>query len=365
MAGGFDYTARLDMVRAELQRRQVDAALLSVGRDLLYCTGYEATALERLTMAVIPAVGEPVLVVPELEAPRVTRREDAFTVRSWAETEDPVDIIAALVGRPRRLAIGNETWSVFLLALQHHHPETVFIPAAEVTAPLRIHKSDAEIDHLRAAAAAADRVVAALRNTVFSGRSERDIAETVERMTVDEGHDVKGFAIVAGGADAASPHHEPGRRVLRPGDGVVVDFGGRVAGYYSDTTRMFHIGEPGTEYIEAYDALRAAQQAGVEAVRPGVAAAEIDDAARRVLDDAGYGEYFIHRTGHGIGLDVHEAPYLVAGNRRRVEAGMTFSIEPGVYIPGRFGMRIEDIVAVTSAGSERLNRSPRDLAVVG
>ena len=184
-------------------------------------------------------------------------------------------------------------------------------------------------------------------------------------MTVDEGSDVAGFQIVASGPNSASPHHEAGSRVIAEGDSVVVDFGGKVAGYCSDTTRTFHVGEPSAEYVEVYDVVRSAQEAGVASAGPGVPAQAVDAAARAIIEQAGYGDYFIHRLGHGIGLDVHEDPYLVDGNDALLEAGMVFSIEPGVYLPGRFGVRIEDIVVCTSGGVERLNRSSHDLRVVG
>ncbi len=181
---------------------------------------------------------------------------------------------------------------------------------------------------------------------------------------MEEGHDVAAFAIVASGPNAASPHHEPTDRVLERGDTVVADFGGSIGGYFSDTTRTFSVGEPSAEVSAAHDALQRAQQAGLEAVRPGVTAEEIDGATRRVLADAGFAEWFIHRTGHGIGLEVHEEPYLVAGNPQPLQPGMVFSVEPGIYVPGRFGMRIEDIVVVTTAGGRRLNESPHLLRVV-
>ena len=360
-----DYAARIDRARSLMTERAIDVLLLSVGADLPYFTGYEAMPLERLTMLVVPGDGEAILVVPRLEAPRVVPRADAFTVIPWDETDDPVALVAAHVGTPTAALLGDQTWAVFLLALQRTMPKTAFAPATPLTRELRMRKDPAEIALLRAAAEATDRVVAALEGMEFSGRTERELSEAVQALTRAEGHDLAGFAIVASGPNSASPHHEASHRVIEEGDTVVVDFGGRWRGYCSDTTRTFVVGEPSAEVAEAFAVLETAQAAGRTAVRPGVAAEEVDRATRGVIDAAGFGDRFIHRTGHGIGLEVHEHPYIVEGNRERLEAGMTFSIEPGIYVPGRFGMRIEDIVACAVGGVDELNRSPRGLRQVG
>jgi Xaa-Pro aminopeptidase len=227
-----------------------------------------------------------------------------------------------------------------------------------------MRKDAAEIDALRRAAHATDRVVDRLRRVRFAGRTEAELSRLVAEMTIEEGHQEASFAIVASGPNGASPHHEAGDRVIEIGDSVVIDFGGTVDGYGSDTTRNFAVGEPTADYRRAFAVLQEAQAAAVAAVRPGTSAQDVDRAARRVIQEAGYGDYFIHRTGHGIGLDAHEHPYIVEGNQLALEQGMTFSIEPGIYLPGRFGMRIEDIVAVTKNGVERLNQSPRELIAV-
>ena len=342
----------------------VDVLLASVGADLPYLTGYEAMPLERLTMAVIPRDGGAVLVVPQLEAPRVVPQANAFAIRPWGEIEDPVAIVAELVGGRSRVAITDQTWSVFLLGLQRALPNATFSSARPLSAALRIRKEAREIDLLQQAAHAVDRVAGRLAGMRFSGRSERSLSEQVAAMTVEEGSDIATFRIVASGPNGASPHHEPTDRIVQPGDSVVVDFGGKVGGYCSDTTRTFHVGEPTAEYREVYEVVRRAQQAGVEAAAPGVPAEAVDAAARTVIGDAGYGEFFIHRLGHGIGLEAHEDPYLVAGNGDPLAPGMAFSIEPGIYLPGRFGVRIEDIVVCAADGAERLNESSRELVVV-
>jgi Xaa-Pro aminopeptidase len=355
-----DLAGRVDRARRVLEQHGLDALLLSVGSDLPYLTGYRAMPLERLTMAVVTADGPVSLVVPELEAPRVARRDDLLTVMPWGETSDPIALVAAAAGDAAACALGDETWSVFLLALQEAMPGCRFVPAAPLMATLRMRKDAAEIDALRRAAEAADRVVARLRDHRFAGTTERALAGEIAAMTVAEGHDAATFTIVASGPNSASPHHEPGDRVIASGDAVVVDFGGTVDGYNSDTTRTFHVGRAGEEYLAVHATVRRAQEAALAAVRPGVAAGEVDRTARRIIEDAGHGEHFIHRTGHGIGLDVHEHPYLVADGPVPLEPGMTFSIEPGIYLPGRFGVRIEDIVVVGSDGAVALNTSTHE-----
>jgi Xaa-Pro aminopeptidase len=301
--------------------------------------------------------------MPELEAPRV--EDGPFRLRAWNEIHDPIEIVAGLAKGVNTAAIGDQTWSVFLLRLMEHLPTTTFISATSVTRPLRAIKDPTEVDALRRAAIGADRVVERLRNEKFSGRTERELSRHIAALTVEEGHDQATFWIVASGPNGASPHHEPTDRIMGPGDLVVVDFGGKVRRYGSDCTRTFSIGSPTNEQVEVHATVLAAQQAATAAVGPGVAAESIDNVARMVINEAGYGEYFIHRTGHGIGLDAHEHPYLVEGNSEPLDPGMCFSIEPGIYLPGKFGVRIEDIVTVTNDGVETLNQADRSLIVVG
>lgn len=355
---------RQSRARTAMADAGVDALLLSVGADLPYFTGYEAMPLERLTMLVLPRDGEAVLVVPEIEAPRVTDL-GACSVRPWPEAADPIELVAAAVGGARTLAVGDRTWSQFTLALQAALPGTAWRPASTVTAPLRELKDASEIAALRVAAHAVDAVVAEMRERPFAGRTEADVSrELVDRMLA-HGHDRPNFAIVGSGPNGASPHHDAGERVIVTGDVVVCDFGGTLAGYCSDITRMFSVGEPSAEVADTYAALAGAQELAVQAARVGVPLEEIDAVARRALAPAGLADAFIHRIGHGIGLEEHEEPYLVAGNTRPLRAGHAFSVEPGVYFPGRFGMRLEDIVVATDAGPDRLNEASRELAVVG
>ena len=358
----FDYTGRVKGLQERMGGAGIDVALLSVGADLPYFTGYEAMPSERLTVLVVPVSGEPVLFMPELEAPRV--RPGGIEIRAWGETDDPVRL-ASSTTTPTRVAVGDHMWSVFLTRFQKHWTAAEWIPASEVTGELRMRKDAAEIDLLRQAAHAVDRVMAIATDVRFSGRTEVDVAHDLARLTLEEGHDSADFTIVASGPSCASPHHEPGERTIEEGDLVLCDFGGRLSGYCSDSTRTFVVGEPNAEEAEIHSVVAAANQAGHEAVGPGVACQDIDRAARKVIEDAGYGEFFIHRTGHGIGLEVHEHPYIVEGNDRVLEPGMSFSIEPGIYLPDRFGVRIEDIVVCTDGGGESLNRSDRGLVPVG
>jgi len=341
----------------------IDAMILPGGADLLYLVGYRAMPLERPTLLVLGGEGPPTLLVPELEVPRVVA-SPAFVIRPWAETDDPLRMAAAAAGDASVVAVGDQMWARHLLALERLLPGARFVPASQVMTSLRIVKDAAELDLLRSAAQAADRVVPVLAEQTFTGATERELADLVAAQLLENGHDEVDFAIVASGPNAASPHHETADRIVGRGETVVVDFGGGWAGYRSDTTRTFHTGPVSDEVCRAYEILRRAQAAAVAAARPGRRAAEIDAAARDVIDAAGLGAYFIHRTGHGIGLETHEEPYLVAGSNRILEPGMVFSIEPGIYLPGRWGMRIEDIVAVTGDGVECLNESDRRLYLV-
>ena len=352
-----DYLSRLDRVRRAMADNGVDAALLSVGHDLPYLTGYHAMPLERLTMLVVGRTGVPVMVVPRLEVPRVTPVPGVFSVVPWDETEDPVKIVADALGDARVIAVGDQMWARFLVELLPHVGGVRFVRAVDVVGALRVSKDQSEIDALAAAGAAADRVATQLQSGAIPlvGRTEAQVSADLSARLLAEGHDVVNFAIVAAGENAASPHHHPGSRVIRAGEIVLCDFGGTMNGYCSDITRCVYTGEPSAEVRDAYAVLFAAQHAGVSAAVVGAACEDVDAAARAVIDDAGYGEYFVHRTGHGIGMEAHEEPYMVKGNRRAIEAGFAFSVEPGIYVPGKWGMRLEDIVVATDAGPQSMN----------
>jgi Xaa-Pro aminopeptidase len=348
----------------------VDVLLLSLGADLPWLTGYEAMPLERLTMLVLPRDGDAVLVVPRLEAPRVEERPEVFRLRPWSETEDPVGIVAGLIGPGAgvHVAIADRAWVTFLLQLQSWLPAAHWCPASVVTGPLRAVKDAAEIEALARASAGADRVATQLiRGEIpLIGRTEAEVSADISRRLRAEGHQKVNFAIVGSGPNSASPHHEPGARVIDRGEPVVCDFGGTMDGYCSDITRTVWTGPAGPpdEYVDLYGVLQEAQEAGVAAAVVGMPCQEVDAVPRRRIEEGGYGPFFVHRTGHGIGREEHEDPYLVHGNRDRLRAGEAFSIEPGIYLDGRYGARIEDIVVATDGGPRPLNFVDHGLAVV-
>lgn len=346
----------------------VDAVLLSLGADLPWLTGYEAMPLERLTMLVIPSDEEATLVVPRLEAPRVAEVPEVFGLRPWSEDQDPVGIVAELVGSRSRLAVSDRTWARFVLALQEALPTASWRMATAVTGPLRAVKDAEEIGALAAASAAADRVARALVSGEIAlvGRSEREVSQELGRRLLAEGHDRVNFAIVGSGPNSASPHHEPGSRLIGADEAVVCDFGGTMDGYCSDITRtVWTGGTVAPEFAELYVVLQDAQSRGVDSARIGKTCESVDRAARDTIAAGGYGEAFIHRTGHGIGVEEHEDPYIVAGNPTVLVEGHAFSVEPGIYLAGRFGARIEDIVVASGDGPRSLNTVDHGLAVVG
>jgi Xaa-Pro aminopeptidase len=349
----------------------VDVCLLSVGPDLPWLIGCEAMPLERLTMLVVPRDGDATLVVPRLEVPRVEPRPDEFSILAWGELDDPVAIVGDLMGSASTAAIGDRTWARFLVALQRTRPGVAFTTTSGIIGPLRAVKDAAEIDALRVAAAAVDRIAADLHagHIPLIGRTEAQVSADLGRRILDEGHQRVNFAIVAAGENAASPHHDAGSRVIRAGEVVLCDFGGTMigddgVGYCSDITRCVYTGEPPAEFGELYDVLFAAQAASVRAAVVGAPCEAVDAAGRDVIAAAGYGEHFIHRTGHGIGVEAHEDPYIVAGNTTPLVPGHAFSIEPGIYIPGRWGARLEDIVVAAPAGPDSLNLTNHHLVVV-
>lgn len=356
----------MDRARAALAAAGYDAMLIGAGADLLYLTGYDALPLERMTLLVVPVVSDPFLIVPELERLRAEAFVDGIQILTFGETDEPVTLVRdrLTVNTGSRIAISDRLWAMFVLPLQLALRGATWSPASSLLRPLRMVKDAKELDALARAGAAADRVAAALTQEKVSGRTEREVSRWISDALVDAGTARVNFAIVAAGQNAASPHHEPSDRVIKPGDALVCDFGGTLDHYCSDITRTFFVGDPPRAFEHLYGVLHAAQEAACIAVKPGVAAEDVDAAARTIIAEAGYGDYFIHRTGHGIGLEEHEHPYIVSGNREPIEEGMTFSVEPGIYIPGSFGARIEDIVACDAAGVRRLNNASHDLHVL-
>lgn len=361
---------RLADAQAQMRTTGIDAMFVGPSADLRYLTGYHALPLERLTLLIVPADGDVSLVVPDLEAPRAEQSgAPSFAeLVTWGETDDPFDRVmdrlrAAGTASDGTYAVQDRLWSAFTLRLQERLPGAGWVPGASVMRPLRIVKGPDEVAALREVGAAIDHVHALVPQLLRAGRTEREVGHDIAELILGS-HDEVNFVIVASGSNGASPHHETGDRPLEAGDAVVVDIGGRLDGYCSDETRNYAIGHVPDGYAELHAALEQAQDAAVEATRPGVTAESIDAAARDLLDDRGYGHLFVHRTGHGIGVEEHEDPYIVGGNSEPVAPGMAFSIEPGIYDRGRYGARIEDIVVVTDEGVERLNHRPRGLQVV-
>ena len=359
--------ARLELAATATARAGLRALLLTPGPDLRYLTGYDAKQLERLTCLAVPAEGDPFLVVPRLEKPAAEASPAGglgLEIIGWDETDDPYALVASRLPGTGAVGLADRMWAMMVLRLAGALPGTKQVLASTVLSQLRMRKSAAEVAALREAGAAIDRVHERVPGWLRPGRTEREVAADILNAILAEGHAQADFAIVASGPNAASPHHEPSGRELTRGDVVVVDIGGTMpSGYCSDCTRTYAIGSPPAEFAAYYQLLKDAQEAACAAVRPGVSAEAVDTAARGPISAAGYGEFFFHRTGHGIGLEPHEDPYIVQGNGLALEPGMAFSVEPGIY-PGPHGARIEDIVVCTASGAERLNNTTRDLVVV-
>jgi Xaa-Pro aminopeptidase len=359
----------LDRIRRtaeEAMAEGVAAVIVAPSPDLSYLAGYDPPPYERLTLLVIRPGTDAVLLVPTLERPLALTSPVGRVVEvvGWTDGDDPYEIAAGLLPSDALVATGDRMWASHVLGLQRAIPDASFTTASPVISRLRSVKDADELAAISRAARGADEAFRQICGMPFEGRHEVDLAEDLSDLLVRNGHRRADFSIVASGPNSASPHHEPGARTVRARDVVVMDFGGELGGYFSDTTRTVVVGEPPPGLSEVYETVRAAHDAALATVRPGVAAQDVDRAARGVIDAAGYGQRFIHRTGHGIGLEVHEPPWIVEGNEVELRSGMTFSVEPGVYLEDRFGVRIEDIVAVSDDGVDRLNRSTRDLQVV-
>ncbi|MEU1484712.1 aminopeptidase P family protein [Streptomyces sp. NPDC005752] len=363
-----------DVYRARMARA-VDSAgaaglagvLVAPGPDMVHLTGYRPTAdTERLTLLVLRAGHDPVLVVPALEAADAERAAGApaLTLRDWTDAANPYTLTAGLLHAEGRFGISDNAWALHLLALRQLLPDTSYVSFTDALPMLRAVKDTAELERLAAAGAAADATYEQILKVRFSGRRESDVAADLAALLIEHGHSQVDFTVVGSGPNGADPHHEAGDRTIEQGDMVVLDFGGLKHGYGSDTSRTVHVGEPTAEEQRVHDVVREAQEAGCGAVRPGAACQDVDRAARAVITEFGYGERFIHRTGHGIGVTTHEPPYMIEGEEQPLVPGMCFSVEPGIYLPGRFGVRIEDIVTVTETGGRRLNTTARELAIV-
>ncbi|MDJ0380273.1 aminopeptidase P family protein [Streptomyces sp. G-G2] len=361
-----DYAARMAAAARSAADAGLAGLLIAPGPDLTHLTGYRPVDTERLTLLVLAAGQDPVLVVPTLEAPDAAKAAGAgaLTLRDWTDGKNPYGVTAPLLDVSGRFGVSDNTWALHLLGLQREVPTTSYVPLTDALPMLRAVKDERELARLEAAGAAADAAYARILGVRFAGRRETEVAADLAALLREYGHSQVDFTVVGSGPNGANPHHEAESRVIEHGDMVVLDFGGLKHGYGSDISRTVHVGEPTAEEQRVHDIVREAQRAASEAVRPGIACQDVDRAARAVITEFGYGERFIHRTGHGIGVTTHEPPYMIEGEEQLLVPGMCFSVEPGIYLPGRFGVRIEDIVTVTGDGGRSFNNAPRELAVV-
>jgi Xaa-Pro aminopeptidase len=362
-----DFAARMSRVVSAAVAKGLAGVIVTPGPDLVWLTGYRPTAItERLTLLVLTPDNQPTLLVPVLERPDAEAAEGAGSVSlvDWKDGTDPYDVAGPLLRPKGEFGISDSAWAMHLLGLQRVLPKSSYRSLTESLPMMRAVKDSNELMRLAAAGEAADSTYGEIVQRRFAGRRETEVAADLAGLLREFGHEQVDFTVVGSGPNGANPHHEAGDRVIEPGDAVVLDFGGLRFGYGSDTTRTVCVGEPTAEIREVHEVVRLAQQAGVDAVRPGVTCQEIDRAARKIITDAGYGERFIHRTGHGIGVTTHEPPYMVEGEEQPLVPGMCFSVEPGIYLAGRFGVRIEDIVTVTEDGGKRLNNTDHGMRVV-
>jgi Xaa-Pro aminopeptidase len=362
------HRSRLAAAAMAARDRGIDALLITPSPDYVYLLGYAAPALERLTCLVVRAEGPAALVLPRLEHPLAVHQlgeiATALDVVPWDETDDPFWLLRSIVHPARRVGLQDQMWARFVLRIRAALDPAETVEAGPAMSSLRRIKTPDEVERLRAAAVAADDAMRAIIGERLAGRTEAEVSRHVRELLLANGHDLADFAIVASGPNSASPHHTAGERVIGGGDAIVLDIGGSRGGYCSDTTRTAFVGEPPPAFDELYSVLRTAQAAACDAVRPGVPCSTIDATARDIISNAGFGDAFIHRTGHGIGLEGHEEPYIVAGNDEPLQPGHAFSVEPGIYLEGVWGARIEDIVICTEAGGERLNTTPTEIFVV-
>lgn len=361
-----DYGARREKIVAALARRRIDLIALSPGDNLRYLLGYTPHPDERPCYLVLTVSGEGLFLVPALNESQARAHSD-LPVLSYADADGPAAALAELARRTglakaNRVAVDDAMRADFLLLLQRQAASAEFVPAGpDLVNPLRMRKEPAERERLRAAAALADQAVLAAVAALRPGVTERKVAAAVADSFATAGAEQTLFALVAAGPNGAFPHHDTSGRAIGAGEPVVLDLGCRLEGYASDITRMAVIGEPPADYRAVHETVERAVQAALAEARPGRRARDVDAAARRVIEAAGYGEYFTHRTGHGIGLTGHEAPWITGTSDSVLEEGMAFSIEPGIYLPGRFGVRLEEIVIIEGDGCRVLSRLPRDL----
>ena len=364
------YENRIAKAQGLMAELGVDLMALSLGSNMLYLSGFSDKPGERLLLLLVSREGDPIFLVPELYADQVCQTSPFEDMRVWKDADDPAALLKRIASdlgleESPRVLVDDSMWATFLLILETTLPQANFDLASQVMTPLRMQKTPDEIEHMSQAGAIADQAFEEILKLKVSRMIELELTTALEEAMKEKGAEKIAFeTLVASGPNSALPHYRAGQREIEPGDVVILDFGCRIHGYCSDISRTIVCGEPSNEMRTIYEIVEAAQEQAVQAVKPGSEAQAIDRAARGEITQAGYGDQFIHRTGHGIGLDVHEAPYIVEGNDLKLEEGMTFSVEPGIYLPSEFGIRIEDIIVITEAGATRLNTSTHALQVV-
>jgi Xaa-Pro aminopeptidase len=363
------YQARLERVQQAMQAQGLDYLFLSISPDLFYLTGFTSFVSERLHLLVIPPAGRPSIVFPDFEKDMIGHLASWIDIVGWTESEDPIDHVCDALApadrqSPVTIAISDHTRAVFLLRMQAALPQARFVPSSRIIGPLRRAKDAHELQILKEAQALAVEAVKRLVEQPFAGRTEKQVAAELSHHLEAVGFESIMGVLLASGPNGAVGHLAPTDRRIQVGEPVVIDLGAAYEGYFADITRTVHVGPPNGEFLRVFDVVRQANQAALDAIRPGATCESIDRAARRVIEQAGYGEFFTHRLGHGIGIEVHEEPYMVEGNPLPLELGMAFSDEPGIYLPGRFGCRLENIVAVTETGGIKLTEYTHDPIIV-
>lgn len=364
-----DYLARWRALRERAREVGANALIVGGGSDLHYLTGHDGHSYERLTAVVASADSDArpaALITPKLEAERIAAMPEVFTISPWEDSEDPIELAIANLPEVGSVLVSDDLHAHHLLALQSARPGLSFRALNQALGGMRAVKTGAERRALRTVGALADKVHQQIRDgeVPLVGRTELDVKQDIHDRLLAAGHDTVVFIIVASGPNSASPHHHPGDRVIQPNEMVLFDFGGTYEGFTSDTTRCVFTGPIPDEVADAWSSLVDAQEAAFQAAQPGNRLCDVDSAARTALTEDGYGAEFIHRTGHGIGTEVHEHPYVTGSNAAPIVEGNAFSIEPGIYRVGEWGMRLEDIVVIETDGPVRCNSTDRTLPSV-
>ncbi|MBX3539835.1 MAG: aminopeptidase P family protein [Chelatococcus sp.] len=358
---------RVSSLQDGLTQHGVDLAIIAPSAEMYHLIGRKLPLTERFNAVLLPRSGRPRIIVPRLQVPLVQDLARIFDVEAWGETDSPLARVAAYgedIGA-RTIAVNGHFWSSFLLRLQNLRPQARFVDASPITAAARLHKDEREIALLTDAARRFDAIWADFfANGRLVGVTERDVVRQIGERVAAQGFDPMAWCDVGSGPNGASPLHHHSDRVIQPGDPVVIDFAATLDGYYMDTCRTPVAGEPDPSFVVIYDVVNAALEAASHAIRPGVEAQAIDRAARQVIEAAGHGPQFLHRLGHGLGIEAHEEPYIIDGNALKLAPGMVFSNEPGIYIEGRWGVRIENIMLVTNEGGRSFNDATRALTVM-